>query len=69
MYDGKYIRKYRNETVKDNLYVPMKRHLDALFSPELVAQIFEIYDSRGFKYTDLISMATFQAQMKLLKAK
>lgn len=69
LYDGKYIKKYNNETVRKNLYLPMKRHLDALFNQETVANIFEIYDTRGFMYTDLISMSTFQSQMKLLKNK
>lgn len=69
LYDSKYIKLYHKEIVKKDLIIPMKRHFDALFNQESVNNIFEIYDARGFKYADLISMATFQAQMKLLKAK
>lgn len=69
IYDGKYIRQYHNECVSKNLYRPMKRYLDGLYDADFVNKIFEIYDCRGFKYADLMSMALFQAQLKLLKAK
>ena len=69
LYDGKYIRQYRGETVKTDLVIPMKRYLDELFNPDLIKQVFEIYDNRGFMYADLMSMALFTAQLKLIKAK
>lgn len=69
LYDGKYIRQYRNECVKKNLVIPMKRYLDELFNPEIVETIFARFDARLFYFADLISMALFQSQLKLLKAK
>lgn len=69
IYDGKWIRQYRGETVSQDKYKPMKRYLDAIFSIEFVNQVFEMYDNRCFGYTDLMSMALFQSQLKLLKAK
>lgn len=69
LYDGKYIRKYANECVNPNLSVGMKRHIDEIFQKDVVDEIFAIYDSKSFMYADLISMATFQAKMKELKAK
>ena len=69
VYDGKYIREYRNECVKKDKYIPMIRHLEKLFNPDLVKNIFEIYDARGFMFCDIISQAKFAASMKQLKNK
>ena len=69
VYDGKYIREYRKECVNKELYVPMIRHLDAVFNPDLARTIFEMYDARAFKYCDIISQARFGAKMKVLKNK
>lgn len=69
IYDGKYIRQYKNECVNKSLVIPMKRYLDEYFNPELVEMIFTRFDARNFYYADLISMALFQSQLKLLKAK
>ena len=67
VYDGRYIRRYRGETVNKNLIVGMKRHLDNFFDPDIVKDVFEMYDARAYIYADLISQATFAAQLKLLK--
>ena len=67
IYDGRYIRRYRGETVNKNLIVGMKRHLDNFFDPDIVKDVFEMYDARAYIYADLISQATFAAQLKLLK--
>lgn len=69
LYDGKYIRKYSNECVNKDIIIPMKRYLDELFSPDLVTMVFERFDTRGFMYADIMSMALFQGQLKLIKAK
>lgn len=69
IYDGKYIRQYRGETVNKNIVTPMKRYLDELYNPDLVKVIFDMYDSRAFMYCDLMSYSLFTSQLKLLKAK
>lgn len=69
VYDGKFIREYRKESVKKSKYVPMVRHLDETFNPDLVKDIFEMYDAKAYKYCDIISMAKFGAKMKELKNK
>lgn len=69
LYDNKYIRLYKGEKIaKENIY-PMRRHLDELYNINIVNQILEIYDAKAFMYADLISMASFQNDMKLLKPK
>ena len=47
----------------------MRRHNDKVFNPELVQMVFDIYDSMCYNYCDIISMASFQARMRELKAK
>lgn len=69
LYDNKYIRKYHNETLAKGLSVAMRRHIDTEFNTEAVNGVFDIYDARGYMYADLISMASFSAKMKELKAK
>jgi len=69
VYDSNVIRIYNKECVKKSLKVPMIRHLDALFNPDIVKSIFEMYDARAYMYVDLISQASFSAKMKELKNK
>lgn len=69
LYDGRYIRQYRGECVNKNLIIPMKRYLDEVYNVDLVNTIFQQFDSRYLHYADLMSMALFQSQLKLLKAK
>ncbi len=69
VYDGKYIRQYRNETLSKSIIVPMKRYLDEIYNVDLINSIFQRYDAKDFMYVDIMSMALFQAQLKLLKTK
>lgn len=69
VYDGKWVRQYSGETVSKDKYHSMKRYLDGIYNAEYVKNIFEMYDNRYFGYADLMSMALFQSQLKLLKAK
>lgn len=69
LYDSKYIRQYRGECVNKAIIIPMKRYLDEFFSPEIVETIFDRFDARALMFADLMSMALFQSQLKLLKAK
>lgn len=69
VYDSKYIRLYRGETVNKSLIVSMKRHLDEIFSQERVVSVFERYDNRFFGYCDIMSQALFSNELKLIKSK
>lgn len=69
IYDGQYVRRYRKETVSKNLIIPMIRHLDDMFTDELVKDVFERYDANAFIYADVISLANFRARMKELKTR
>lgn len=69
IYDGQYIRQYKNESVNDNLKYAMTRHNLAKFNADFVKQVFEMYDARSFMYANIMSQATFSAKMKDLKSK
>lgn len=69
LYDGKYIRQWRKETIKRSLIIPMKRYLDEVYDPENAKNVIDRFDVRGFMYADLMSQALFQAQLKLIKNK
>lgn len=67
LWDGNIIKKYNGQRVSKGKILSMKRYLDNFYNPELVKQIFERYDARAFMYSDLISQATFTAELKLIK--
>lgn len=69
LYDGKIIRSYRGESVNRDKVIPMRRYLDSTYSAEMVNNIIERYDVRDFIYADLISQATFAAELKAVKPK
>lgn len=67
VYDGKYVKRYHNQTVKDDLVVPMTRHLDNTFNKARQDNIFDMYDNQVFMYCDVATLANFRARMKELK--
>ena len=67
LWDGKVIKKYNGQRVSKDKILSMKRYLDSNFHPDLVKNIFDMYDARAFLYSDLISQATFTAELKLIK--
>lgn len=69
LYDGRYIRQYRGETVSKDIIYPMKRYLDGVYNADIVKAVFDRFDARDLMYYDIMSMALFQAQLKLIKAK
>lgn len=69
VYDNLYIRRYRGEKVSRGNICAMRRYIDENFNSETVYAIFERFDYRTYKYADIMSMALFQTQLKLLKSK
>ena len=67
LWDGKIIKKYNGQTCIK--VIAMKRYLDTMFNEELVRSIIDRYDARSFLYSDLISQATFAAELKIIKAR
>lgn len=69
VYDNKYIRRYRGESVSKGNIVAMRRHIDETFNNDIVTGVFDRYDAKAFCYADVISMACFKARMTEIKAK
>lgn len=69
LYDNKYLRKYRGESIKKDKVIAMRRHIDEVFSSALITDVFDRYDVKDYMYADIISMACFRARMSELKAK
>lgn len=69
IWDGRIIKKYNDQTYRPDQVIAMKRYLDARYTPEQAMNIIEMYDARAFLYNDLITQATFAAELKLIKAK
>ena len=69
IYDSKYIRSYKNESLKKGLSIAMYRNIDEVYDKDRVNAILEMNDTRGFMYCDLMSMASFNARMKEFKSK
>lgn len=69
VYDGRYIKKYHGETVLKELYIPMYRNLDMLFTQDRAKAVLEQYELRGYRYVNIMSQASFVAQMKIFKNK
>ncbi len=64
MYNNNIIKTYNNEQTN---VITMRRYLDDVFNPDLQKSIINIWDSRGFKFTELSTLKKFQKQLKLLK--
>ena len=69
LYDNKYLRKYRGESIKKDKVIAMRRHIDEVFNSALITDVFDRYDVKDYMYADIISMACFRARMSELKAK
>lgn len=69
VYDSKYIRCYNGEKFKKDKVIAMYRNQDEMFLQDRVSWVLDNSDYRYFNFCDLISMASFQAAMKLFKAK
>lgn len=67
IWDGNIIKSYTNQPYKKSQVIAMRRYLDTEYNQDLILSIFDRYDARAFLYADLISQATFGAQLKLIK--
>lgn len=69
LWDGNIIRKYSNQPYSRDKVIAMKRYLDEAYSEELAKSVLQRYDSRAFKYSDLLSLANFASELKIIKGK
>lgn len=69
VWDSKIIKRFNGQSYKPGQVIAMRRYLDTIYDPDIAKSVIERYDSRAFMYNDLISQATFAAQLKLVKNK
>lgn len=69
LYDDKYIKKYSHEKFRPDKVISMYRNQDELYNIELAKQVLNMSDYRGYMFCDIMSMAAFQAAMKVFKSK
>lgn len=65
VWNDQIIRAYRGE---DSAFrIPMRRYLDEVFNPELQKMVFNLFDSRAYRFTEIATFKKFQKQLKLIK--
>lgn len=64
VWDGNIIKKYNGEKC---LVISMRPYLDELFNTQVRDQIITQFDTRGFRYHNLITFKEFQKEISLLK--
>lgn len=67
VWDGNIVKRWKNQTFSPGIVIPMRRYLNEVYDLDAVNNVFALYDSRAFKYADLVSQAFFAEQLKLLK--
>lgn len=66
VWDNGIIQQYKGETI--NSTIAMRRYLQGeVYIKEQVANIYELFDSRSFKYRDFYTQQLFRKQLRLLK--
>lgn len=64
VWDSNVVRKYNRETKPVRA---MRPYLDELYSPEIVKTIISLFDTRCYRFANLITFKQFQSQLELLK--
>lgn len=64
LWDGDVIKKWNGEK---NSPIAMRPYIHEIYNAKIVANILETFDSRGYKFHDLITFKTFQKELELLK--
>jgi len=66
-WDGKIIKRYKNQFIARDHFIAMKPYLDCPFYVELRNNIFERYDSEDLRFDSLITKSYFEEEMKRLR--
>ena len=65
IWDGNTIAPYNGE--RCNSMIAMRPYLDMVFQQELRDNIIELFDTRCFRYKNLITLKKFQHEISLIK--
>lgn len=64
VWNSNVVAMYHNEKTQ---VMAMRPYLDEVFAPEIQKDMIQLFDSRSFKFRDLITFKKFQKEMSLLK--
>ena len=64
VWDSNVVKKYNRETKPVRA---MRPYLDELYSVEIVKTVISLFDTRCYRFTNLITFKQFQSQLELLK--
>ena len=65
VWNNNIIKQYNKETLPQ--VIAMRRYLDSQYDLQLVKTVFDIFDSKGYLFTNLATFKRFQKQLRLLK--
>ena len=66
LWNNNIIKQYNRE---EKPAIPMTRYLDEVYNQELMNSVYERFDARAFRFTNLATFKRFQKQLRLLKKK
>ena len=66
LWNNNIIKQYNRE---EKPAIPMTRYLDEVYNQELINSVYERFDARAFRFTNLATFKRFQKQLRLLKKK
>lgn len=67
IYDGKIIRRYKGEGIREGNITYMVPYLGGYYSKERRQIVIDMYDAKAWKFDSLISQSYFSEQLKLLR--
>lgn len=67
LWDGKIIRRYNNEQLKESQHIAMKPYLNIQYNKEMRNDIIARYDARDFLFNTLITQSYFTDNMTKIR--
>jgi hypothetical protein len=65
VWENNVITRYKNQPVKS--VCSMKPYLDSLYNPERRQMVIDIFDAKGYKFDNLITLSYFQAELQKIR--
>ena len=65
IWDDNVVTKWNGQYLKNK--IAMKPYIDEIFNVDSRNSIYQIFDSRGFKFKDLITFKQFQKELQALR--
>ena len=66
VWDSNIIRNYKNEPVKNLPVIAMRPFLDEIYQKDLVNEVFNLFNSRSYCFSNMITFKKFQKELEYL---